>query len=84
MSLQRACDICHFYRQHPDGTPAVHRYGLSRQVAHETKKRANGRPAFKHLRGFGSLDLCDECVERYAGKNRRPELVGKTGPKAVA
>jgi hypothetical protein len=61
------------YRQNIDGSTAVHRYGLDRQI-----KNGDG---FKHQRGYGSLDICDECIERVAGRNRRPELVGKTGPK---
>ncbi len=84
MSSQRACDVCHFYRQNTDGTSAVHRYGLSRQVPDYEHLRGNGRPTFKHQRGYGGIDLCDECVDRIGGPKRRPELLGRTGPKASA
>ncbi len=84
MSNQVACDVCGFYRQDRCGNSAVHRYGLSRQVPDPERKRENGRPAFKHQRGYGGIDLCDECVERIGGPKRRPELVGKTGRRRVA
>lgn len=81
MTVQRACDICGFYRQNRDGTPAVKRYGLSRQVPDPDHPRPSGRPTYRHERGFGGVDLCDECLERVAGPKRRPELRGLTGPK---
>lgn len=84
MGVQRYCDFCRLYKQRLDGSPAVYRYGLTRQLQHPTKKRANGRPSFTSVRGFGALDICDDCLERHAGPKRRPELKGKTGPKKVA
>ncbi len=81
MSTQRACDVCAMYRQNRDGTSAVVRYGLSRQLPNG-KLRPEGRPAFGRVGGFGGIDLCGECWERIAKPKTRPELVGKTGPKA--
>lgn len=85
MSTQRACDVCHFYRQLPDGSPAVHRYGLSRQVPVPGKTRNNraGSQAFKRERHYGGIDLCDQCWETIAQPRTRPELRGKTHPKAL-
>lgn len=84
MSLQRACDVCSFYRQNIDGTPAVHRYGLSRQLPDPTRKRPSGAQAFKRERHYGSIDMCDQCWDRLAKPKTRPELRGKTHPKRLA
>lgn len=83
MSLQRACDICKFFRQNVDGSPAVHRYGLSRQIPDPTRKRRSGAQAFKHVRRYGSIDMCDDCWEKIAKPKTRPDMYGKTHPKRL-
>lgn len=73
------------YRQNKDGTPAVHRYGLSRQVPVPGKMRPN-RPnshAFKRERHFGGIDLCDECWKKIAEPKTRPELRRKPDQQAL-
>lgn len=78
MTQQRACDVCGYYRQRVDGSSAVLRYGLSRQVPRS--RDAEGRIEFGRERSKGGIDLCDQCWERIAKPKTRPELVGKTGP----
>lgn len=66
MSTQRACDVCGFYRQRPDGSPAVLRYTLKRDVVDHRKDFTRyGRRQISS----GGIDLCDECWERI-GKPR--------------
>lgn len=74
MSMQRACDICHMYRQRLDGTAAVLRYGLSRQIPVPGKFRTGrlNSLAVKRERSFGGIDLCDECFDRVARPKMRP------------
>jgi hypothetical protein len=86
MSVQRACDVCSFYRQRVDGTPGVARYILSTsspeknivtRLAMSTRDRAPNGEVRSY--GAGSIDLCDECWTRIAkprmqatrGKHRR-------------
>lgn len=78
MSIQIACDVCHFYKQ---GT--VHRYGLSRQekVPGVTRSATDHRALYKRSSNWGGIDLCDECWEKVGKPKQRPELRGKTGPK---
>lgn len=83
MGTQKFCDHCGFMRQNKDGTSAVHRYGLSRQVPDPTKTRRNGGQAFKRERHYGSIDLCDDCWNKIAKPKTRPELRGKTHPKRI-
>ena len=74
MPIQRSCDVCAFYRQNADGTPAVHRYGLSRQIPAPGQYRPN-RPhsvLVKRERRFGGIDMCDDCWTRLAQPNTRP------------
>lgn len=81
--LQRSCDVCHFYRQKLDGTSAVNRYTLERQVKRPDGKVREGRANSVRYTSQtrGGIDLCDECWERIAKPKMRPELRGKTGPK---
>lgn len=87
MALQRACDVCNFFRQNPDGTPAVHRYGLSRQVLDPTRSRpgreGSNSHAAKRMRSLGGIDLCDPCWDRIAKPKTRAELKGVSGPKPL-
>lgn len=76
MSVQRACDVCGFYRQ-----GRTHRYGLSRQMLDPTKTRRGGNPAYKRQQNFGGIDMCDECWQKIGAPKQRPELRGRTGPK---
>lgn len=75
MGAQRYCDVCKMYRQNRDGTPAVHRYGLSRQIPIPGKfrpGRANSL-AVRRERHYGGIDLCDDCWNRIAGPRTRPD-----------
>ncbi len=77
MSVQRACDVCGFYRQDKDGNSTVRRYGLSRQ----SYRRENGRKVRFRESSYGGIDLCDICWDRIGKPKTRPETRGKTGPK---
>lgn len=83
MATQRSCDVCNFYRQNPDGSPAVHRYTLERQIRRPDGKLREGRAnSVGYTRVTrGGIDLCTQCWERIAKPKMRPELRGRTGPK---
>lgn len=66
MSLQRACDVCHSYKQRFDGSPAVLRYTLRRDL----RSRARPRDGFQAT--LGSIDLCDTCWEHIAKPRMSP------------
>lgn len=66
MSTQRACDVCHFYRQRPDGTAGVKRYTLRL----DQRARHGGRLGTQKT--MGSIDLCDQCWDSIAKPRTNP------------
>lgn len=77
MSDWRACDVCRNTKLDGLGRPAVHRYGLSRQIYID-----GGRA--KRVFGYGGIDLCDDCWKKIGFPRTRPELRGRTGPRRAA
>lgn len=66
MAVQRACDMCKFYK------PTVRRYGLATQVSrrHPVIREGKRNIVAETVRA-GGLDLCPECWEATAGRNCR-------------
>jgi hypothetical protein len=77
VSTQRACDVCHMYRQRADGTPAVMRYSLKRDVV--DYRQNHNRFGRKQI-SCGGIDLCDECWQRIGQPRQNPR---KSHPRAA-
>jgi hypothetical protein len=63
MSIQRACDVCKFYR------PSVETFGLRRQIP---RGKIDGVLHWTTA-GAGSLELCDECWSKIGKPKMRPD-----------
>lgn len=70
MSTQRACDVCHMFRQRADGSVSVRRYTLRRE---DDQTRSNGLRLNRKQVSAGGIDLCHECWEKIAAPNLNPK-----------
>jgi hypothetical protein len=71
MSTQKHCDKCGFSRQRVDGSSAVVRYTLRREVD-QTRPLADGRRAQRYQQSAGGIDLCDDCWESICKPRTNP------------